>query len=68
VFVADTIRAAGGGAEAIRRVLPTQFNWPVFAVALLLLATPIVDLCRQQWGRRLTPEADSDRLGNSRGP
>jgi len=68
VFMADTIRAAGGGAEAIRRVLPTQFNWPVFMVALLLLAAPIVDLCRQRWGRRLTPEADSDRLDNSRGP
>jgi len=40
----------------------------VFVVALLLLAAPVVDLCRQQWGRRLTPEADSDRLDNSRGP
>src|SRR5207249_10030014 len=68
VFMADTIRAAGGGAEAIRRVRPTQFNWPVFVVALLLLAAPIVDLCRQQWGRRLTPQADSDRLDNSLGP
>ena len=68
VFMADTIRAAGGGAEAIRRVLPTQFNWPVFVVAMLLLAAPIVDLCRQQWGRRLTPEADSDRLDTPRGP
>jgi hypothetical protein len=67
VFMADTIRAAGGGAEAVRRVLPTQFNWPVFIVALLLLAAPIVDLCRQHWCRRLTPEADSDRLDNSQG-
>ena len=68
VFMADTIRAAGGGAEAISRVRPTQFNWPVFVVALLLLAAPIVDLCRQQRGRRLTPQADSDRLDNSLGP
>ena len=66
VFMTDAIRAAGGGAEAARHVLPTQFNWPVFVVAWLLLAAPIVDLCRQQWGRRLTQEADSDRLGDSR--
>ena len=66
VFMADAIRAAGGGAEAVRHVRPIQFNWPVFVVAWLLLAAPIVDLCRQQWGRRLTQEADSDRLGDSR--
>jgi hypothetical protein len=68
VFMADAIRVAGGGAEAIRSVLPTQFNWPVFVVAWLLLAAPTVDLCRQQWGRRLTPEPDNDRLDDSRGP
>ena len=68
VFMADAIRAAGGGAEAVRHVLPTQFNWPVFVAAWLLLAAPIVDLCRQQWGRRLTKEADSDRLDDSREP
>jgi len=68
VFMADAIRAAGGGAEAVRHVLPTQFNWPVFVVALLLLAAPIVDLCWQQWGRGLTGEPDSDRLDGSRGP
>jgi len=68
VFMTDAIRAAGGGAEAARHVLPTQFNWPVFVVAWLLLAAPIVDLCRQQWGRRLTQEADSDRLDDPREP
>jgi L-cystine uptake protein TcyP (sodium:dicarboxylate symporter family) len=68
VFMADAIRAAGGGAEAVRHVLPTQFNWPVFVVAVLLLAAPIVDLCWQQWGRRLTEEPDGDRLDGSRGP
>jgi hypothetical protein len=67
VFMADTIRAAGGGAEAVSYVLPTQFNWPAFVVAWLLLAAPIVDLCRQQWGRRLIPEPKSDKLDGSRG-
>ncbi len=66
VFMADAIRAAGGGAEAVGQVLPTQFNWPVFVVAWLLLAVPIVDLCRQQWDRRLTPEPESDKLDGSK--
>ncbi len=68
VFMADAIGAAGGGAEAVAQVLPTQFNWPVFVVAWLLLAVPIVDLCRQQWDRRLTPEPESDKLDGSREP
>ena len=68
VFMADAIGAAGGGAEAVAQVLPTQFNWPVFVVAWLLLAVPIVDLWRQQWDRRLTLEPDSDKLGGSKGP
>ena len=67
VFMADSIRALGGGAEAVRQVLPTRFNWPVFVVAVLLMAAPIVDVCRQQWDRRLTAEADSGRLDGPRG-
>ncbi len=67
VFMADAIQAAGGGIEAIRNALPVRFNWPVFAVAWLLMAVPIVDVSRQQWGRRLTPEPDGDRLNGSRG-
>ena len=67
VFMADSIRALGEGAEAVRQVLPTRFNWPVFVVAVLLLAAPIVDVCRQQWGRRLTAEPDNGRLDGSRG-
>ena len=68
VFMADSIRALGGGAEAVRQVLPTRFNWPVFVVAVLLLAAPIVDLCRQQWDRRLTPGPESDKLDGAKGP
>ena len=66
VFMANAIGAAGGGAEAVAQVLPTQFNWPVFVVAWLLLAVPIVDLCRQQWDRRLTPEPENDKLNGSK--
>ena len=54
VFMADAIRAVGGGVEAVRMVLPVWFNWPLFTVALALLAAPIVDLSRQIWNRHST--------------
>jgi hypothetical protein len=41
VFMADAIRALPGGVEAVRQVLPTAFNWPVFGVALVLMAAPL---------------------------
>jgi hypothetical protein len=41
VFMADAIRAVPGGIDTVRQVLPTTFNWPVFRVALLLMATPL---------------------------
>ena len=47
VFMADAIGALGGGAEAVRAVLPERFNWPLFLVALALMAAPIADVGRQ---------------------
>jgi hypothetical protein len=51
VFMADSIRAVPHGAEAIRAVLPKTFNSPLFAVAWLLMAAPILDMSRQLWTR-----------------
>ncbi len=45
VFMADAIRVAKQGAEALRNVLPAQFNWPLFGMALLLLSAPVVAEC-----------------------
>jgi hypothetical protein len=53
VFMADTIRVMSGGAETVRAVLPTWFNWPLFIVALVLMAAPIADVSRQIWKRNL---------------
>ena len=41
VFMADALRAVPRGMDATKAVLPTTFNWPVFVVALLLMAAPI---------------------------
>ena len=52
VFMADALRSMGGGPAVIRNVLPTWFNWPLFLVALSLMAAPIVDVSRQFLGNR----------------
>jgi hypothetical protein len=44
VFMADALRASSHGAEAIRNVLPTSFEWGVFALAFALMSAPIIDL------------------------
>jgi hypothetical protein len=48
-FMADALRVAHLGADAVRAVLPTSFNWPVFVLALMLMAAPVADL---GWRRR----------------
>jgi hypothetical protein len=40
VFMVDSWRALPHGRDAVLHVLPTSFNWPLFCVALLLMAFP----------------------------
>jgi hypothetical protein len=47
VFMADTIRVANQGVEALRNVLPARFNWPMFGIALLLMAAPVFQAYQQ---------------------
>lgn len=44
VFMADAIRVAGQGEHALRNMLPEQFNWPLFIVALTMMSAPVVQL------------------------
>lgn len=41
VFMSDSLRAVTQGMDVTSATLPTSFNWPVFCVALVLLATPV---------------------------
>jgi hypothetical protein len=41
VFMADSLRHVQEGRDAGDYVLPTVFNWPTFAVALVLMAVPL---------------------------
>jgi hypothetical protein len=40
VFMTDSSRALADGRDAVLHVLPTTFHWPLFGVALLLMASP----------------------------
>jgi hypothetical protein len=53
VFMADSIRMAGGGMDALRNVLPIRFNWPLFGVSLVFMAAPLAESARRVWRRRL---------------
>ena len=48
VFMADALRNADQGTEALRTMLPERFNWPLFSVALALMALPLAAVARQQ--------------------
>jgi hypothetical protein len=53
MFMASAIQALPGGEEAVRQALPASFPWPLFSLALALLAVPVADLGWQlRWGRR----------------
>ena len=47
VFMSDALRVADQGADAVRAALPTTFGWPLFIVALALMAMPAVDMLWQ---------------------
>ena len=47
-FMADAIRTADQGTEALRNMLPIRFNWRLFGVALALMALPVADVARHE--------------------
>ena len=48
-FMADALSVLGKGTGAVRDVLPDLFNWPLFGVAILLMAVPFLDMLWQHW-------------------
>jgi hypothetical protein len=47
VFMEDAIRVVGKGEDALRMLLPSRFDWPLFCVALFLMAAPVLSSGRQ---------------------
>jgi hypothetical protein len=52
VFMADALRVAGKGEEALRNLLPVRFNWALFAVAWAAMAAPVVELAVKAFRQR----------------
>jgi hypothetical protein len=53
VFMADSFHAVSQGVVVPGTVLPTAFNWPLFALAVTLMAAPVAQLA---WRMTLSPE------------
>ena len=64
VFMTDAWWALPNGRDAVLRVLPTRFNWPLFWVALLLIASPAL---QQVASRVAHPSERCERLSDRRG-
>lgn len=54
VFMADAIRLvmSGGGTVQLRELLPEWFNWPLFLVALALMALPVTEVLTRAFRQR----------------
>ena len=52
VFMTDSIQVADQGVGVIRKVLPTEFNWPLFLVALALMSAPVIRELMALWFSR----------------
>ena len=60
VFMADAISVADQGTAALRAMLPGRFNWPLFTMALMFMAVPVVDSGRQAWRKPTVCETLKD--------
>jgi hypothetical protein len=47
VFMADALAVADRGLALLNELRPTAFLWPIFLVALALMATPLLEVARQ---------------------
>jgi hypothetical protein len=59
VFMADALHTCGQGVDALRNMLPTRFNWPLFLFASLLMAAPIFPRRRRPIGACATTKSDA---------
>lgn len=52
VFMEDAIGVANQGVDAVRNVLPSRFNWPLFCLAFGLMAAPIARMLQATFNRQ----------------
>src|SRR5438445_3309764 len=64
VFMADTLRVARHGVEAVRNVLPVQFEWLSFCCACALMAAPAIANLWWIWRKRFFQSKNSTQVQN----
>jgi hypothetical protein len=64
VFMADALRVLDQGPDAVRLVLPTAFNWRLFAVSLVMMSAP---LAHAGWRMRAGSRRDFRRPSTPNG-
>ena len=52
VFMADALHAPEWSEQALAKILPVAFNWPLFLLALALMCAPIVNMFWKEPGVR----------------
>jgi hypothetical protein len=57
VFMEHAIRVLPQGEAALRGLLPTRFNWPLFVAALMLMSVPLAELSWSVWSSRAARRA-----------
>jgi hypothetical protein len=55
VFMADSLQVAGDGMNALRDLLPSYFEWPLFSLALVFMAAPVIHTVIQLRSRKRLP-------------
>lgn len=68
VFMADAIAATFRGGPPLRELLPTHFNWPLFLLALALMALPVMELASLAWRRNHPTATPALRTSDSSHP
>jgi hypothetical protein len=59
VFMADSLRVAGQGRDAIRQMLPREFAWGWFAITAVMMSAPVMVLAWNISRRRKAGAASS---------
>ena len=61
VFMADSLRVVHQGLDAVTQMLPERFNWPLFCVALVLMAAPVAQIA-WRWTMLPSTTVNTDRI------
>jgi len=61
VFMADSLRVVPQGLDAVTQILPERFNWPLFCVALVLMAAPVAQIA-WRWTMLPSTTVNTDRI------